>query len=246
VWMVSGEARAHAAGQAPVTVRAGQVYSPPAAPPALLAAAKKPEAPAKSALKEDCANCVPLPPPPERTIIEGSSPARGPAQAPVTIVEFTDYECPFCKKVNDTMLTLEKLYGNKLRFVFKQAPLPFHPHARLAAAAVLAANEQGKFWEYRTLLYAGETVPDRQGLERYASQLGLDLPKFRAALDKEKFEPQIKNDFAEMTENSTKDANGKPKYGTPLFFINGRPLVGAQPVENFVSLIDEELAAQDR
>jgi protein-disulfide isomerase len=183
-------------------------------------------------------------PPPERTILEGKSPTRGPAVAPVTIVEFTDYECPFCRKVRDTVLTLEKLYGNKVRFVFKQAPLPMHPHARLAAAAVLAAHEQGKFWEYRTLLYSTD-VPERAGLEAYAKELGLDMPKFRAALDKEKFEPQIKSDFAEMTENSNKDANGKPMYGTPLFFINGRPLVGSQPVENFVALIDEELAAQD-
>jgi protein-disulfide isomerase len=244
VWMVSGEARAHAAGQAPVTVRAGEVYSPPAAPPVVIAANKS-VVPAKPALKDDCDKCVPMPPPPERTIIEGNSPTRGPAVAPVTIVEFTDYECPFCRKVSDTVLTLEKLYGSKVRFVFKQAPLSFHPHARLAAAAVLAANEQGKFWEYRTLLYAGETVPERAGLEAYAKELNLDLPKFRAALDKEKFEPQIKSDFAEMTENSSKDANGKPVYGTPLFFINGRPLVGSQPVENFVQLIDEELAAQD-
>jgi len=246
VWMVNGEARAHVAGQPPVTVRAGQVYSPPAAPPAVIASSKTPAVSAKAALKEGCTDCVPMPPPPERTIVEGNSPKRGPAVAPVTIVEFTDYECPFCRKVSDTVLTLEKLYGNKVRFVFKQAPLSFHPHARLAAAAVPEANEQGKFWEYRTLLYAGETVPERAGLEAYAKQLGLDLPKFRAALDKEKFEPQIKSDFAEMTENSNKDANGKPMYGTPLFFINGRPLVGSQPVEDFVSLIDEELAAQER
>jgi protein-disulfide isomerase len=250
VWMVSGEARAHAAGQAPVTLRAGQVYSPPAAPPVIASNTTKPAAPKKEnplALddEEPCDKCVPMPPPPERTILEGNSPTRGPAVAPVTIVEFTDYECPFCRKVSDTVLALEKLYGNKVRFVFKQAPLSFHPHARLAAAAVLAANEQGKFWEYRTLLYAGETVPERAGLEAYAKEIGLDLPKFRAALDKEKFEPQIKSDFAEMTESSSKDASGKPVYGTPLFFINGRPLVGSQPVENFVQLIDEELAAQD-
>jgi len=109
VWMVNGEARAHVAGQPPVTVRAGQVYSPPAAPPAVIASSKTPAVPAKAALKEGCTDCVPMPPPPERTIVEGNSPKRGPAVAPVTIVEFTDYECPFCRKFSDTVLTLEKL-----------------------------------------------------------------------------------------------------------------------------------------
>ncbi|HEX4385956.1 MAG TPA: DsbA family protein [Myxococcales bacterium] len=256
VWMVSGEARATVNGREPATVRAGEVLAaPPPKTPAVVATAtpKKPaampgEKPALQAAPEKCNDCVPALAitPGERTILEGNSPVRGPSVAPVTVVEFTDYECPFCRKASDTMLELEKLYGNKARFVFKQAPLTFHPHARLAAAAALAANEQGKFWEYRTLLFSSDTVPERQGLEEYAKQLKLDLPRFRAALDSAKVEQQIKDDFAEMTNNAAKDANGKPQYGTPLFFINGRPLVGAVPIENFVSIIDEELAAQEK
>jgi protein-disulfide isomerase len=89
-------------------------------------------------------------------------------------------------------------------------------------------------------------VPERQGLEDYATALGLDLPRFRAALDGAKFEPQIKSDLGELTATARqKDGGKKASYGTPLFFINGRPLVGNQPVEKFVALIDEELAAQD-
>jgi protein-disulfide isomerase len=251
IWMVSGEARAGINGHAPSVVRAGEVLAaPPPKTPGAVATATPKKPADKPALQapEKCNDCVPALAitPGERTILEGNSPTRGPRVAQVTVVEFTDYECPFCRKASDTMLELEKLYGNKARFVFKQAPLTFHPHARLAAAAVLAANEQGKFWEYRTLLFSSDTVPERQGLEEYARQLKLDLPKFRAALDSAKVEQQIKDDFAEMTSNAAKDANGKPQYGTPLFFINGRPLVGAVPIENFVSIIDEELAAQDR
>jgi protein-disulfide isomerase len=161
------------------------------------------------------------------------APAKGPANAPVTIVTFSDFQCPFCSRVVPTLNQIEKEYGAKVKVVFKNQPLPFHDKARLAAAAGLAANEQGKFWGMHDKMFANQQALDRASLERYAQELGLDVGKFKAALDSNKFEAQISADSAEGTRVG---ANG-----TPTFFINGRQLVGAQPFEQFKSVIDDEL-----
>jgi len=172
-----------------------------------------------------------------RTLDESGDPTMGPAQAPITIIEFTDFQCSFCKKVNDTLLTLQKLYGDKVRFVFKQNPLPFHAQAALAAEAALAANAQGKFAPYRELLYygGGESLT-RPQLEAYAQQLGLDMERFRGDLDANRYAAQIAADQAQA-----KTLNAK---GVPTFFINDQVIQGAQPVEKFVEVIDALLAAQ--
>jgi protein-disulfide isomerase len=258
LWMVAGEARGSVDGGPATVVRAGEVLSHVGGvAQTRVADAKQPPqgqaAPAASAAAKaegPCGSCVEIPKPVDRTILDGASPTRGPAHAPVTIVEYTDYQCSFCRKVNDTMLEIERLYGERVRFVFKQAPLASHPSAHLAAEAVLAAAEQGHFWDYRGLLYYGSgELPDRQGLEAYASKLGLDLTRFRRALDSGKYTAQVDGDLAEAVRNTTSvDADGKAKtaLGTPLFYINGRALPGAQPLERFVKLIDEELAAQEK
>jgi protein-disulfide isomerase len=163
----------------------------------------------------------------------GAAPVRGPKNAPVTIVAFSDFECPFCGRVVPTLKQLEDEYKGKVRVAFKNAPLPFHANAKPAAAAALAAHEQGKFWEYHDKLFANQRALDRASLDKYAQELGLDMGKFKAAMDSNKYEAQVSADMAESTRVGVN--------GTPTFFINGRSLVGAQPVDAFKRVIDEEL-----
>ncbi|MFZ5445939.1 MAG: DsbA family protein [Myxococcota bacterium] len=161
------------------------------------------------------------------------APVKGPKNAAVTIVAFSDFQCPFCSRVVPTLHDLEKQYEGKIKLVFKHQPLPFHNNAKIAAAASMAANEQGKFWEMHDKLFSNQQALDRPNLERYASELGLDMGKFKAALDSNKFDAYIQADSAE---GMRVGANG-----TPTFFINGRQLVGAQPIDSFKAVIDEEL-----
>jgi len=161
------------------------------------------------------------------------APASGPKNAPVTIVAFSDFQCPFCSRVVPTLHDLEKQYPGKLKVVFKHQPLPFHNNAKPAAMASMAAHEQGKFWEMHDKLFANQQALDRPSLERYAEELKLDMGKFRAALDSNKFDKYVTDD---SNEGMRVGANG-----TPTFFINGRQLVGAQPIDAFKAVIDEEL-----
>src|SRR6185436_13836335 len=141
--------------------------------------------------------------------------------------------CPFCGRVVPTLKQIEDQYGGKVRIAFKHQPLPFHQNARPAAMAAMAAQEQGKFWEMHDKLFANQQALDRASLEKYAQEIGLDMGKFKAALDSNKFDAQITKD---SNEGAAIGANG-----TPTFFINGRQLVGAQPIESFKAMIDEEL-----
>jgi protein-disulfide isomerase len=168
----------------------------------------------------------------------GSSPAKGRADAPVTVVVFTDYECPFCKKAEATLRAIESQYGRDVRLVWKNHPLPFHNGARLAAQAALAAHEQGKFWEYHEALFAHQREIDRASLERYAEDLGLDMDKFRTAIDSERIEAQVAADSA--------DASRLGVAGTPTFFVNGRRVIGARPLADFQSAVDEALERSAR
>jgi protein-disulfide isomerase len=161
------------------------------------------------------------------------APVLGPKNAPVTIVAFSDFQCPFCSRVVPTLHDLEKQYEGKIKVVFKNQPLPFHNNARAAASAAMAANEQGKFWEMHDKLFANQQALERTNLESYAKDIGLDVGKFKAALDSNKFDAYI---TADSNEGMRVGANG-----TPTFFINGRQLVGAQPIEQFKAVIDEEL-----
>lgn len=161
------------------------------------------------------------------------APTKGPKNAPVTLVAFSDFQCPFCSRVVPTLKELEKQYEGKLKIAFKNQPLPFHNNARGAAAAGLAANEQGKFWEMHDKMFANQQALDRPSLEKYAAEIGLDMGKFKAALDSNKFESVIATDSAEGAKVGAS--------GTPTFFINGRQVVGAQPIEQFKAVIDDEL-----
>ncbi len=164
----------------------------------------------------------------------GQAPVKGPKNAPITIVAFSDFECPFCSRVLPTLKQLEDDYKGKVKLAFKNQPLPFHANARTAAAAALAAHEQGKFWEMHDKLFENQRALDRASIERYAQELGLNMAKFKSALDSNKFDAQI---TADSQEGNRLGANG-----TPTFFINGRQLVGAQPVGAFKAIIDEELS----
>ncbi|MFP2962920.1 DsbA family protein [Myxococcus sp. 1LA] len=208
----------------------------------LLAAGTKPEELYAKLNAENVANAPTAPAgaapgapaePPVQKVDVGNAPVKGAQNAPITIVAFSDFECPFCSRVVPTLKQLEDQYGNKIKVAFKNQPLPFHANAKPAAAAALAAHEQGKFWEYHDKLFANQRALDRASLEKYAQELGLNMDKFKAALDQGKFNAQIE---ADMAQASSLGANG-----TPTFFINGRTLVGAQPVDAFKRVIDEEL-----
>jgi len=164
----------------------------------------------------------------------GDSPALGPSNALVTIVEFSDFECPFCSRVEDTLRQVRQRYGNDVRIVWKNAPLPFHQNATPAAEAAMAANAQGKFWEMHDILYQNQRALSRQDLEGYAQRIGLDMGRFRRDMDAHTFQASIERD-KQLAERLS-------AQGTPNFFVNGTNLVGAQPLERFTALIDRVLA----
>ena len=163
----------------------------------------------------------------------GDAPTMGPSSAKVTVVAFSDFQCPFCSRAVPTLKQIETDYKGKIRVAFKQMPLPFHDKAHLAAEAALAANEQGKFWEMHDKLFANQQALDRPNLDKYAEELGLNMAKFKAALDSGKFKDRV--------DREAKEGAAVGATGTPTFFINGHILVGAQPVDAFKTAIDAEL-----
>ena len=176
------------------------------------------------------------PPTPSNIKVErGTSPIMGAKNAPVTIYEFSDFQCPFCSRGMATIKQVEETYKGKVAVVFKQYPLPFHDKAPLAAEAALAAHEQGKFWEMHDKMFGNQQALDRPALEGYASELKLNMTKFKAALDSGKFKEQVK---AETAQGSAAGVSG-----TPSFVVNGKLIVGAQPFDEFKKVIDAELAA---
>jgi protein-disulfide isomerase len=170
--------------------------------------------------------------PPVVQVSDGGRPARGPASAPVTIIAFSDYECPFCKRASSTVAEVLRHYGDKVRFVHRDFPLNFHQHARLAAEAAACAHAQGKFWEYHDRLWKAEDLSE-SGLKSLAKETGLDATKFDECLQKKPHTAAIDRDI--------EDGTAAGVNGTPAFFINGRMLSGAQPFEAFKQVIDEEL-----
>jgi len=171
--------------------------------------------------------------PPVIEVGTGGRTPRGGANAPVTIIEFSDYECPFCQRAEQEVQKILNEYGDKVRFVYRDFPLPIHAHARLASEAAHCANAQGKFWEYHAKLFANRDLT-REKLQTLAGEVGLDRAKFDACLDKQEFKAAIDQDVA--------DGASVGVTGTPTFFINGRLLSGAQPYEKLKEVIDEELA----
>jgi protein-disulfide isomerase len=167
----------------------------------------------------------------------GDAPTRGGKQPKVTIVEFSDFQCPFCSRVTGTLTQLEKDYGNDVSISFRHNPLPFHNNAMPAAIASEAARAQGKFWEMHDKLFANQQNLDRPTLDKLAGEVGLNMSKYKEAMDKEAGKDRIKRDQDDATKFGAR--------GTPNFFINGRNLRGAQPLEAFKGVIDEEIKKAD-
>jgi protein-disulfide isomerase len=171
--------------------------------------------------------------PPVVSVSDGGRAARGNASAPVTIIEFSDYECPFCKRANATTEQVLKAYGDKIRFVHRDFPLAFHASARPAAEAALCAGDQGKFWEYQDKLFKSEDL-SADKLKALAKETGIDQAKFDDCVAKKPHAATIDKDMADGAEAGVN--------GTPAFFINGRMISGALPFEKFKEIIDDEIA----
>ena len=186
-------------------------------------------------LKTKTAVAILLEPPRQKIEVAGH-PDKGPKDAPVEVVEFSDFQCPFCQRANPTVQQVLKTYGDKIHFVYRHYPLPNHPHARPAAEASACAAEQGRFWQYHDELFRNPNRLTNADLKNFADAVGLDTAQFNDCFDKRRFKSKVDKDLEE--------GNAAGISGTPAFFINGRSLDGAQPFESFKSIIDEELASK--
>ena len=161
-------------------------------------------------------------------------PSIGPATAAVTIVEFSDFECPFCGGLYPTLKQIEKNYAEKIRIVFRQFPLTnIHPHAEKAAEASLCANEQQHFWEFHDSMFGNQRELSVADLKQRAVDLKLDMAKFNECLDSGRQVAAIQSDLQEGARSGVS--------GTPALFINGRMLSGNQPYSEIKEIIDDEL-----
>ena len=161
--------------------------------------------------------------------------SRGPKDAPVTIVEFSDFQCPFCKTATATVKQVLDKYPGKVRLVFRDYPLAsIHPQAPKAHEAARCAGDQAKFWEYHDVLFERSPKMAPQDLKQYAQELKLDATAFGQCLDSGKYTAEVDKDFQEGV--------GLGLTGTPSFFINGKQIVGAQPLAAFQRVVDGELA----
>jgi protein-disulfide isomerase len=164
----------------------------------------------------------------------GSAPIQGAAEAKVTIIEWADFQCPYCGRVGPTLDQIMTEYGDDVRIVFKHLPLSFHDKANGAHQAAEAAHQQGQFWGMHDLIFANQRALSEANYLRYATEMGLDLKQFKADMASSKVQSQIDADL--------KVAQSLGVTGTPTFIINGKKLSGAQPFPAFKSMIDAELA----
>jgi protein-disulfide isomerase len=161
-------------------------------------------------------------------------PSRGLEKAPITIVTFSDFQCSYCRRGNETMKEIEKEYPGKIRLVQRQFPLSIHKRAKQSAEAALCAGDQGQYWLYADKLFANQQKLEDADLQRYAGELKLDVGEFGQCMSTHKYAAQIDRDMT--------DGDSYGVHGTPAYFVNGRFLSGAQPIENFKEVIDAELA----
>jgi protein-disulfide isomerase len=161
-------------------------------------------------------------------------PFEGPADAPITIIEFSEFQCPYCKRTLATLDKLKETYKGKIKHVFRDFPLSFHKDAPKAAEAAHCAGEQDKYWEYNRKLFDNQRALKVDNLRTYAKEMSLDMSKFNTCLDSGKYASEIQKDMA--------DGQRAGITGTPGYFINGILLKGAQPFEKFAEIIEEELA----
>jgi protein-disulfide isomerase len=172
--------------------------------------------------------------PPRSAIASAGHPWTGGENATVTVVEFSDFQCPYCRAAEPTVKAIRDKYGDKVKFVYMDFPLGMHQHAMDAANAAQCAGDQGKFWQYHDALFADQSKLDQADLKATAAKLGLDTKKFDACLDSQSKVPEIRQ------EQAAGSAAGVS--ATPTFFVNGREIEGAEPMPAFQDLIDGELA----
>lgn len=184
-------------------------------------------------LRKDATVSVTLEPP-RATVEAGDNPGIGPKNAVITIVEFTDYECPFCGRVRPTITQILDKYKDQVRYVLRDYPLPFHGNAKKAAEGAHCAGDQDKYWELSKLLFQNQRALTVSELKKYAQTVGLNQAKFDKCLDSGKHAKKV-------DENQAYGAKVGVN-GTPAFFVNGIALSGAQPIGAFVEIIDAELA----
>jgi protein-disulfide isomerase len=168
-----------------------------------------------------------------KVAVAAVGPTKGPTNAPITIVEFSDYECPFCVRAEPTVKDLLAKYPGKIKLVYRDYPLPMHPKAPKAAEAAHCAGDQGKYWEMHDKLFASGAKLEVADLKSQAREVGLDGGKFDKCLDS--------GEKAKEVESHRKAGDDVGVSGTPAFFINGRLISGAQPLEAFVAIVDQEL-----
>ncbi len=158
---------------------------------------------------------------------------KGPKDAPVQIIEFTDFQCPFCGRARPTVAKVIETYGDKVVYVLRDFPLDGHALAQDAAEAAQCAGVQNKYWEYSNILWQNQGALEVANLKKFAKELGLDTEKFNQCLDSDQFAQEVKKDLQDGVKAGVS--------GTPAFFINGRLISGARPFKDFKKIIDEEL-----
>ncbi len=187
----------------------------------------------RKTLFADAGVLILLEPPRVTVAIRQGTPSRGPADAPVVLVEYTDYQCPYCNRVQPTITALMERYDGRIRHVFKNLPLPIHSQAQLAGEAALCAQDQGKYWEFHDWLFANQRTMNRETMVAQAGELGMDAKLFESCIEQKTHAGTVSAD--------AREARSFGITGTPGFLINGRVLSGAQPIEAFEVVIDEEL-----
>jgi protein-disulfide isomerase len=161
------------------------------------------------------------------------APTRGDPDAKVAVVEFSDFQCPFCSRSVSTLDQIERAYGDRVRIVFKHMPLSMHSKAPAAHAAAEAAHRQGKFWPMHDKIFANQAAMSPEKYREYARELGLDLRRFDRDVADASLKKRIDADAAEAAQLGVN--------GTPAFFVNGRYLRGAVPFQDIKKLLDEDL-----
>jgi protein-disulfide isomerase len=173
---------------------------------------------------------------PQRVEVAATGPAKGAADAKITMVEFSDFQCPFCSRFAPTLDQVMAKYGDRVKLVFRHLPLPIHPQAPKAAEAAVCAQDQGKFWEMHDALFRNQNALGVDGLKARAAELGLDAQAFATCLDSGTKTAAVAADAA--------DARKVGIEGTPALFVNGRLIDGAAPFEQVAALIEDELKRQ--
>jgi len=172
-------------------------------------------------------------PPRIEVAIADGTPTRGPSDAPIVLVEYTDYQCPFCMRVQPTIEALMERYDGQILHVFKNLPLPNHNQAQLAGEAALCAQDQDKYWEFHDWLFQNQRTMNRESMIAQAGEMGMDAEKFEACVQQQTHAGRVVAD--------AQQARSFGITGTPGFLVNGRVLSGAQPLETFETVINEEL-----